>query len=398
MWTGSKRSLRAMQAFIANQTATGSFWQPVISMTVPAPPSDPVIGDAYIIPSGAAGSWAGKSQSVAVWLGTDWKVFPAKNGHGISLPDGRVFERISGVYVEKPALDTQSGKWSYCVAAGSANAMTAVLTPAPAAYVAGMAIRLQVAVMNTGAATLNINGLGAKPIRRADQTPLLSGDLVGGQIVELIYDGSGWQISGLLTSLVRSVGVQAYDGPGTFTWVAPAGVTRVEVELWGGGGGAASSPNTADQYGGAGGGGGFSLGVYSVIPGNAYTVTVGRRGSGALTANSNAPGANGGLSSFGPQGGTALIYATGGTQGRVRGDGGSSGGVGTGGNVLNLRGAGGSGAGQGVNDPPIGGASPRGGSGGLTGSHGVAPGGGAAGAYYSEVPNDGADGLVLLRW
>lgn len=34
-------------------------------------------------------------------------------GHGVSLPDGRVFEKIGGVYVEKLALDTQTGKWNY---------------------------------------------------------------------------------------------------------------------------------------------------------------------------------------------------------------------------------------------------------------------------------------------
>lgn len=44
---------RAMQAFIANQTATGSFWQPVVSMTVTAPPASSAIGDAYVIPSAA---------------------------------------------------------------------------------------------------------------------------------------------------------------------------------------------------------------------------------------------------------------------------------------------------------------------------------------------------------
>lgn len=142
----------------------------------------------------------------------------------------------------------------------------------------------------------------------------------------------------------------------------------------------------------------YALGVYSVTPGANYTVVVGIGASGALTANSNADGADGGLSSFGSQGGTVLIYATGGQKGRARLGGGAGPGVGVGGNILNLRAMGGSGAGIGVNEPPVGGSSPRGGSGGLTGSGGTAPGGGAAGAYFNGVPNPGAAGLVLLRW
>lgn len=373
-------------------------WIPVLSMVTTAPPASPTVGDAYLVPTSATGSWAGQSGKIAEFTAAGWAIITPSEGHGISLPDGRVFEKVGGAYVEKIAADSQAGKWMFTYAQGTANAITAVLTPAPAAYIAGMAIRLQIAAMNTGAATLNINGLGAKPIRRADQTPVLEGDLVSGQIVELLYDGTGWQISGLLTSLARSIGAQSWKTRGTYTWIAPQGVTRVEVELWGAGGGGASSPNTASQYGGAAGGGGYALGIYPVVPGGRYTVVVGMGGSGALTANSNSDGADGGLSSFAPEGQTALIYATGGTRGRLRLSGGSSGGVGTNGNVVNLVGSGGSGAGQGVSDPPVGGGSPRGGSGGLTGSGGIAPGGGAAGAYYNGVPLAGADGMVLLRW
>lgn len=396
---GNQQQLwEALQGIAAPGFANRSAWLPVLSVSTTAPPNDAVLGDAYIIPAGASGSWNGNQQKLAEWTGSRWRIVNTRDGHGVGLPDGRVFEKVGGVYVEKIAADSQAGKWMFTYAQGSANAITAVLTPAPAAYVAGMAIRLQVAVMNTGAATLNINGLGAKPIRRADQTPVLEGDLVSGQIVELIYDGTGWQISGLLTSLVRSVGAQSWKTRGAYTWIAPQGVTRVEVELWGAGGGGASSPNTASQYGGAAGGGGYALGIYPVVPGGRYTVVVGMGGSGALTANSNSQGADGNLSSFAPEGQTALIYATGGTRGRPRLSGGSGGGVGTNGNVVNLVGSGGSGAGQGVSDPPVGGASPRGGSGGLTGSGGIAPGGGAAGAYYDGVPLAGADGMVLLRW
>ena len=92
---------RAMQTFIAAQTSLGSFWQPVTSVSVVNPPANTVLGDAYVIPNGATGAWAGKDQSIAVWSGSAWRIFDAKDGHGVGLPDGRLFVKTDGAYVEK---------------------------------------------------------------------------------------------------------------------------------------------------------------------------------------------------------------------------------------------------------------------------------------------------------
>ena len=78
---------------------------------------------------------------------------------------------------------------------GSANTYTASLTPAPAALVAGQVVRLKIHAANTGASTLNLNGLGATAIR------LLNAALAGGELALnatyiLIYDGTYWQIIG----------------------------------------------------------------------------------------------------------------------------------------------------------------------------------------------------------
>lgn len=130
---------------------------------------------------------------IAEWLGLSWSFTTPKNGHGISLPDGRVFERIGGAYVEKIALDSQSSKWRYAVALGTANALTAALTPTPPTLTAGMKARLLVAAANTGAATLNLNGLGAVSIYRPFDNSLSAGD-IGIGINELIYDGTYWRL------------------------------------------------------------------------------------------------------------------------------------------------------------------------------------------------------------
>lgn len=86
----------------------------------------------------------------------------------------------------------QTGKWNYAVAGGSANALTATLVPAPDAYSAGFHVRLKIASNNTGSATLDVNGLGAKTIKRPDGSNLASGNMVAGSVVELVYDGTNW--------------------------------------------------------------------------------------------------------------------------------------------------------------------------------------------------------------
>jgi hypothetical protein len=67
----------------------------------------------------------------------------------------------------------------------------------------------------------------------------------------------------------------AYTTPGSYTWVAPPGVTAVSVVLVGGGGG-----GTCDYYPG-GGGGALAYGNnIAVVPGTSYSLYVGLGGSG----------------------------------------------------------------------------------------------------------------------
>lgn len=75
-------------------------WLPVLSLTTGAPPGAPATGDAYIVPAGATGAWAGQATKLAIWTGTSWALIATKDGHGVGLPDGRVFTRRAGVYVE----------------------------------------------------------------------------------------------------------------------------------------------------------------------------------------------------------------------------------------------------------------------------------------------------------
>lgn len=177
-------------------------WVPVISMTVTAPPATPSVGDLYLVPSGAIGAWTGQAGKIAEYTSAGWGIISPPDGHGISLPDGRVFERVNGIYIEKLALDTQSGKWLYGVSAGTANALTVALTPVPQALVAGQVLRIKVSATNTAAATLNVNGLGAKPIVRVDDGALIESDLTAGDVIEIVYTGTQWRLLSFCRSLL----------------------------------------------------------------------------------------------------------------------------------------------------------------------------------------------------
>lgn len=171
-------------------------WMAVISMTTTAPPGAPAEGDAYLIPAGATDDWAAHVGKIAEWTGSIWTYTAAPDGHGIALPDGRIFERIAGTYVEKLALDAQSGKWNYAVAGGTANALSVTLAPVPVslASLTGAPIRVKATAANTGAATLNVNGLGAVAIVKFNDAPLSGGEIPANTIVELVYNGTGFQL------------------------------------------------------------------------------------------------------------------------------------------------------------------------------------------------------------
>lgn len=162
-------------------------WLPVISMSETAPPSFPAVGDVYVVPNGASGAWSGQAGKIAEYTVAGWAVISPPNGHGVSLPDGRVFEKTGGAYVEKLALDVQSGRWIYAEAGGSANALTAVLMPIPSTLTAGMGVRLKIGSLNTGPVTLNVNGTGAKPVVNRFGGALVGSELVG--VVDFIFDG-----------------------------------------------------------------------------------------------------------------------------------------------------------------------------------------------------------------
>jgi len=135
-------------------------------------------------------------------------------------------------------------------------------------------------------------------------------------------------------------GQQAYTTAGTYTWVAPTGVTSVAVVAVGGGGsGSCDTPSTGPYAGGGGAGLGYKNNI-TVVPGNSYTVVVGAgglgyNGSGTFTGYANSGGDSYFISTATVKGGgggggrsTARPGGANGVGGTYTGDGGGNGGSG----------------------------------------------------------------------
>lgn len=78
---------------------------------------------------------------------------------------------------------------------GAANTYVVALSPAATAYTAGMVVRFKAGNANTGASTIAVNGLGAKTIKDRSGADLAANAIVAGQVVEVVYDGTYFQMA-----------------------------------------------------------------------------------------------------------------------------------------------------------------------------------------------------------
>lgn len=79
------------------------------------------------------------------------------------------------------------------------------------AYVTGLPISFKANTANTGAATLNVNALGAITIKKNHDQDLATGDIEAGQIVDVVYDGTNFQMQSQTASAAAEVANDAYE-------------------------------------------------------------------------------------------------------------------------------------------------------------------------------------------
>jgi len=100
----------------------------------------------------------------------------------------------SGNGTSQPANASQMTGPVVCQDGGTVNAYACSLTPPITTYTPGATYRFQAGSSNTGAATANLNGLGAKNILKQYNQPLSAGDIRAGQWVIITYDGMSFQM------------------------------------------------------------------------------------------------------------------------------------------------------------------------------------------------------------
>lgn len=215
----------------------------------------------------------------------------------------------------------QSGALNWAATfGGTADALTATLSPAPLLLISGMRIGgIAVNPNATTSPTLNVAGLGGVAIIAHGGDAVAAGDVTG--LMQFEYDGTSWRIAGLAASDIAATTIGLENivqitgtGAHPYTPSSPnVRALRIRGQAPGGGGGSTSSPSTGQASVGLSGSGGGYAEKYVLTAGLTFpaTVTIGAPGS-AGTAGSG--GGAGGTTSFVCTGMTSIV-CTGGNGG-----------------------------------------------------------------------------------
>lgn len=234
------------------------------------------------------------------------------------------------------ASQVQQNAFNYAgLAGGTANALTATLTPAPTSYTDYLTVIVRVAANNTSSTSINVNGLGAKPVIGAAHQVLQGGELIAGGFACFAYStnyseaillwatGGAEQVGnatqshqavslGQLAAGTTNIGNLAqFTTSGSFT--VPANVTTLWCSGCGGGGGGGGSGSIigVTSYASTSGGGGGAQGQWArkvpitVTPGQVLTIAIGAGGAHGIGGSGGSGGANGST------GGNTTITGTG---------------------------------------------------------------------------------------
>ncbi len=110
------------------------------------------------------------------------------------------------------------------ISTGSANAYLLALNTAIVAYSAAQVIKFVANFTNTGSATVNVNSIGAVTLKKLGTQNLVAGDIVTGQVVAAIYDGTYFQVISMVAEAKGDVGdgsdgAIVLDGSNTYSFL-----------------------------------------------------------------------------------------------------------------------------------------------------------------------------------
>lgn len=92
------------------------------------------------------------------------------------------------------ALSYREQPEKYSIATGVNTYTLSMVMPSILGYYSGMKLRVKFNETNTGASTINLNGFGAKSIKKGVTGDMESGEILANGIYDLFYDGTNFQI------------------------------------------------------------------------------------------------------------------------------------------------------------------------------------------------------------
>jgi hypothetical protein len=92
----------------------------------------------------------------------------------------------------------RSQRINYVVDTGTVNNLKVVCNPPATILTPGFPLRVLVKFDNTGPSLITVNSIGPIAIRRANNANLAAEDILAGEVVELVFDGTAFQIANYL--------------------------------------------------------------------------------------------------------------------------------------------------------------------------------------------------------
>lgn len=173
------------------------------SGTYNLPATNPVVTNTDITITWANGTLNDIKDALTASIAKDGQTTPSAN-----LPMGTYRHTGVGNASAKTCYasvsDVQDGTLTVLGSVSGADTITATAAHSMAAYATGQEFVFVSAGANTGAATLNINAIGAKAITKNGTTALAAGDIPSGAAVKVVYDGTRFQMIGCVANKAQA--------------------------------------------------------------------------------------------------------------------------------------------------------------------------------------------------
>lgn len=110
------------------------------------------------------------------------------------------------------AGQVQDGTFQYLTSVAGTNTITGIAPLSMSALAAGQVFRFVAAATNTSGVTLNINSIGAKAITKNGTTALTANDILINSVLEVIYDGTQFQLVNPAINTIPSGLISMWSG------------------------------------------------------------------------------------------------------------------------------------------------------------------------------------------